>query len=442
LVVSSYQRLAEIVDCLLDPRVGIIQFAGELPIEAGAPNFFHFYAKVCNTEAFDPRKNFAAGGGASTERASALAKAIGEGVERYCSAQYDLEELPLYSWEKAPFRCVEPDAFALYGSAQYAAPGMLYVPFENTTPVRWAPTLDPLNEETWYVPAGMVFLPYVYYQGSDDAPIVQPVSTGLACHLSAQEAALSGLCEVVERDAFMITWQARLSAPHIRLDSLSDANLDRVERFQRAGATIMMLDITLDTGIPTILSVFRHPSPHAPPIGFATATALNPEDAVRKSLEELAHTRNYMQHITSWLPRLVTAPPEYENIVDQRTHLNFWCDHAHTALADFIFASSERKSFKDIPNLATGRPHEDVLLACRRIRAIGHQVLLADVTTEDVASLGLSVMRAVIPGFQPLQMGYAYRPLGGSRLWEIPQKLGYRGITRESGDNPVPHPFP
>ncbi len=67
---------------------------------------------------------------------------------------------------------------------------------------------------------------------------------------------------------------------------------------------------------------------------------------------------------------------------------------------------------------------------------------MCDVTTEDVRALGLTVVRALVPGYHPLFMGYHLRALGGERLWTIPQRLGYRGITRADGDYPYPHPFP
>ena len=73
---------------------------------------------------------------------------------------------------------------------------------------------------------------------------------------------------------------------------------------------------------------------------------------------------------------------------------------------------------------------------------MNHRVLLAELTTPDVGGLGLSVVRAVIPGFHQLFMGHALRCLGGTRLWEVPQQLGYPGVTREGGDNPAPHPYP
>jgi ribosomal protein S12 methylthiotransferase accessory factor len=54
----------------------------------------------------------------------------------------------------------------------------------------------------------------------------------------------------------------------------------------------------------------------------------------------------------------------------------------------------------------------------------------------------LKVVRAIIPGFHPLFMGHKLRALGGSRLWQVPQSLGYQGINRDTGDNPAPHPYP
>jgi ribosomal protein S12 methylthiotransferase accessory factor len=77
-----------------------------------------------------------------------------------------------------------------------------------------------------------------------------------------------------------------------------------------------------------------------------------------------------------------------------------------------------------------------------RIRAVGQRVLLADLTPHDLAPLGLSVVRAIVPGFQPLAFGHALRALALPRLWTVPQQLGYAGITPRTGDNPAPHPFP
>jgi ribosomal protein S12 methylthiotransferase accessory factor len=439
---GSFRRLTGLADALVDDRVGIVRYVEELPPEHGAPRFFHYYARACNTGVFSRQDNFAVTGGAAADRATAMAKAVGEAVERYCSALYELHDLPLCSRADAPFRTAEPGRFALYSPDQYDSPGFPFVPFDDDTPIRWAPATDPLTGEAWFVPAASIFMPYQYYLGDGDSPILQPVSTGMACHCSPPEAAVSGLCEVVERDAFLIAWQAMLAPPRLAVDALSDANYDLVRRFERTGAAVTLFDLPTDTGVPTILSVLRGGSAARPGLVFATSTALDPEEAVRKSLEELAHTRRYMQQILDQLPRLTPAPPAHENVVDQLTHLNFWCDGANARLADFLFGSADRVDFDDLPRLSTGDPWADLEVLCERIGETGFRALVADLTTPDVGELGLSVVRAVVPGFHPLCMGYDRRAVGGTRLWEMPQKLGYRGITPGSGDNPSPHPFP
>ena len=438
---KSLRRLLDVIDHLVDDRVGIIHSVVEIPRRAGDPEFFQYLGQACNTQALSGKMNFSATGGVSTDRESAIAKAVGEAVERYCSAFYETDEMPLCSYESATFPCVAADKFALYSHEQYRQQDFPYVPFETTTPVRWAQVINPMNGEVTFLPAAMVYLPYYYDFSEQESPIVQPMSTGLACHCSTNEAAIGAICEVIERDAFTITWQAALARPCIVVETLDDANYDRVNRFRDAGHSVTLFDITLDVGVPTVLSVLRNNVPQAPALVLAAAADLSPERAVCKSLEELEHTRRYSQLITSHMPRLV-PDPQYKNVVDQISHLNFWCDHINAPLADFLFASDKRIDFNEMTNLATGDAGQDLDGLLAKLHTIGHQSFIVDITTPDIEELGLVVMRAVIPGFHPMFLGHELRALGGSRLWEIPQKLGYRGVDRITGDNPIPHPFP
>jgi ribosomal protein S12 methylthiotransferase accessory factor len=437
------QPLFDILEYLVDDQVGIIHDVQEIPREPGAPDFFHFFAQAGSTLAFSKQDNSRTriAGGASAHREKAMAKAIGEAVERYCSALYDAEEFPFVAYASASFSCIKPSEFALYSCEQYESPGFPFIRFDERTPVRWVPAQEMTTGDLCYVPAAMVFVPYSYDKECGECPITQPISTGLACHGSWEEAALSAICEVIERDAFTIAWQARLGMPQIRLGSLSDGNRNLVARFERTGSEVTMFDLTLDHGIPTILSALRGTSSEVPGLAYAASSHPDPEQAVCKSLEELAHTRAFAYHLKAMLPPLVPGA-DYGNVVKRDDHVRFYCDHANAHLADFIFGSDRRVAFQDIPCPGTGNPVEDLRLLIERIYGVNQKVLLYDLTTPDVGELGLRVIRAVIPGFHRLALGHRIRALGGSRLWEVPQKLGYPGITRESGDNPVPHPYP
>lgn len=438
---GKLHRLSSIADRLIDDRVGVVRYVKELPKDAGAPDLFHYYAQACNTRAFTAQANFSDAGGASSERGMAVAKAIGEAVERYCSAIYDREDLPLFSFESAPFKCVPPHEFALYGEEQYESEKFPFARFESHTTLRWSPTINLTTGETLYVPASMIFMPYFFDQEHGEAAIAQRISTGLACHCSFEEAATAAICEVIERDSFTIAWQASLGRPLLNIESLNDQNQDLVARFERIGSSVTLLNLTTDSGVPTVLSVLHSTSEESPALVFAASADPDPERAVRKSLEELAHTRRLAQQLKNNEPQFAPSP-DYANVVTQDDHVHLYTNHANVHLAKFLFYSQDRIDIRDIPNLATGDPKQDLKVIVEKIHAIHHKVLVADLTTMDVQELGLRVVRAVIPGFHPLFMGHHLRALGGSRLWEVPQKLGYQGITRESGDNPVPHPYP
>lgn len=440
MLARSAENLLRVLDDLVDRTVGIIHDVEELPREAGAPEFFYYYARSCNTRAFCDQNNFAEGGGASTRRDLALAKAVGEAVERYCPALYNKEELPLTTFRHASFPCVHPSEFALHSPNQYTQTGFPFKPFTIDSPVRWSQTVEWLTGRTYFVPSAMVHIPYVYDEAAGEIPICQPISTGLACHSSLQNAALSAICEVIERDAFTISWQAHLSRPCISLKTLNEGNRDLVARLEKNGSTVVLVNMTMDAGVPTIFAVATSESLEAPAFVCAASTHLDPEEAARKALEEVAHTRVLAQGLMS--NRRAPQPiPPYGEVIDQDSHIRFYGEQSNATLASFL-TTSESVDFGSITNLSTGVPDRDLQILLQRVHQTGHRVLLADLTTPDVNELGLSVVRAIIPGFHPLFLGHRIRALGGSRLWSLPQKLGHKGISPSQGDNPAPHPYP
>lgn len=446
-------RLHELDDWLVDDTVGIVEWLEVIPRQAGEPDFFHAAARAADVRSFGLRhSNFRTTGGAATFPRDAAAKALGEAVERYCVALYDVDDLPLRSWSEISKPAVHPDELALYTREQHARPDFPWVPFREDTSVRWTRgedvSLSSRGERQispCWVPAALVHVPYFYYRDSGDAPIVQPISTGLACGGSEDAATLAALCEVVERDAFTIMWQARLSVPQIRVETLPDSAYDLVERFERTGSRVTLLNCTMDTGVPTFVSVLRSPHPSSPALVIAAAADLSAVRAVCKSLEELAHTRRYSQEIRDRMSPL-SVDDEYTQIVDQRDHLCFWGDHERLPLAGFLFASKARQDFNDVADehaaLARGDVSERLNTALSRVASTGHRVVVASLTSPDVATLGLSVVRVVVPGLHPLFMGHQVRALGGKRLREVPTSMGYEPAHPEGDDQNLPHPFP
>ena len=426
------------IPSLVDSHVGVLNAVAEVRRRPGAPNFFHYAAHLSNTQAFSEYAHSGSRGAAAADRVTAASQVIRDAVAGYCAALISEEDgkHAICSAIDAPFPCVSPAEFALFSPEQYAQPGFVYSPFRDDTPVQWSEAFDPLADESVFIPSCFRFLPYSPLVGHGEAVIAPANSIGLACDWIPSIAATDALCDVIECDTLAIVWQARMSLPQIRVETLSDANYDLVSRFERAGGSVTLLMASLDLGVPVILACLSHSASTAPARIFAAATSLDPEQAVRRSLEMLAHVEQYCQLLWSQSPRPSQDPG---HIADQTGHLNYWCDRANADNAAFLFASKERIEFDELENAATNDSMDDLFRLLERIRASGHRALLANLTTPDIEGLQMTVVRAIIPGFQPLHFGFHLRALGGTRLQTIPKKLG-RGVP--SGENPAPHPFP
>lgn len=435
---------------LVDPRTGIVREITELRVDDDDPRFVHFLSAACTTEAFGNLANFGNNGGAGATPYTALAKAIGEAVERYCSAVFDYDDLVWSPYERLDEPATPPDAYALYLPEQYAAARFPWRPFTERSPIGWGRGRSLVTGGQVLVPATFVFVPYHYRADRPDTPIAQPISTGLACGSSVADATLSALCEVIERDAFTTMWQAGLSRPRVRLDGAIAASAelsDLVDRFHAVGLTVHLVDIGTDVRCPTIMAIADGRADTSPALAFAAASHPEPLVAARKAIEELAHTRRFAAQVMDYLPPVpVDVAGGHPAVDGQRAHLRFYCPQDARPPAAFAWASD---TWVDLAAVATCHPDgrgtpaaahvPDVLaaLVCE-VAATGSDVIACDLTTPDVAELGLSVVRVVVPGFHPLQMGHANRCLGGTRL----STAAGGGTWSAARDNPYPHPFP
>jgi ribosomal protein S12 methylthiotransferase accessory factor len=435
--------ILDLWDELVDPRVGIIRKIRALPIDEDEPNFFHYLSTACDTSAFAPRENFANNGGVGVTPRRAIAKAMGEAVERYCSAIFDEDDLVFAAYEELDVPRTRPEAFALYSHEQHAEPGFPYKPFTVASRIGWTRGTSLLTGEKILLPAAAVYVPYYYNRRRGETPVMQPISTGLACGASWASAALGGLCEAIERDAFTITWQSRLSRPLVARHDLPAAADDRVRRFEAHGLEVKVVDITTDLGCPVVLTVAVGRAPTSPAVAVAAAAEPSFEVALTKSLEELAHTRKYAAQLMDYTPEVVLdVAAGHPAVQSQREHLRVFCPQEAAAHAAFLWAGDEAPPPAGGP--VDDRPAPEALLQSlvERVGAACLEPIACDLTTPDVADLGLSVVRVAVPGLHPLCMGHRNRALGGRRLYEVPAALGHRPLVPGEPDNPYPHPFP
>jgi ribosomal protein S12 methylthiotransferase accessory factor YcaO len=60
---------------------------------------------------------------------------------------------------------------------------------------------------------------------------------------------------VIERDAFTLTWQARLSHSCIQHDTIPASAFDLVQRFRDVRIDVKIIDISMDVAVPTFMTI-------------------------------------------------------------------------------------------------------------------------------------------------------------------------------------------
>jgi len=416
---------------LVSPYVGVVRGVQEV---LGGPQDVRLVTMWCETAhaatlVGSPVAHGGGGSGACT--VDARAAAIGEAVERYSASFADPDGLVVATARELGPSAVDPGRFALFTAAQYATPGFPYVRFDRDTRLAWvAGRTLPEGEPAW-LPAQIVHL----VSDRREPPICRSTSNGLACHVDAAEATRRALLEVVERDAFMITWNARLSWPRLIWKDNDAIEAFMRERVAPTGLRVRAIDLSAFWDVPCVLGVARSDAPGAAPLGVGAAAAATVERAVEKAVDEAVRVRTWAQAL-----RLHGVPPPDE-IRDFDDHVRFYAEPVNAVRASFLDASPCTRPAADVRPVPGKTATAQVEAICERLARRSASAYAVDVTSPDVREAGLAVVRVVAPELCALDVEHDARMLGGRRLYDEPLRLGWQRLT-ESDVNPDPHPFP
>jgi ribosomal protein S12 methylthiotransferase accessory factor len=426
---------------LISPRVGIIRSVSRVSRGTEEPS----PPVVCQAliSQFDYRTaktadRMAAGKG-ETER-EAILGAIGEALERYCSYQQNPEAAPRATALELGNAAIRPHEWVLYSDRQYSSRGFPYDKPGDQTPIGWTRACELPGESEAFAPASLVYL-YFNPKGPDGY-FCPPTSNGLAAGPSLSSAILGGLYELIERDAFLITWMNRLAAPQVEYSNIGGIAARIQSHYARFGIEALVFDITTDIGVPVMMAMAVDRSGGGPAVVVGLGCHLDPSVALKKALMEVCQVR------PSESLKFAKNPPwerlkVYADVKSLEDHAGFAAIPGNLHEFDFLMRSGRSKAIEDLPCGSVGEATADLAHCVKLLRAAGCRVAYVDLTTPDIAPYGVSVVRAIATGLQPMHFGAGEERLGGRRLFEAAAKLGYSTEIRTEEDlNPCPHPLP
>lgn len=432
--------MKELLAPLASRRTGVVSGMTVLAPSHGNEDVSHCSAGSPRIERIPGFREVDATGGSGFDAKDAVARGLFECVERYCGANSDIDQLLLERASAGP-EFLQGDELPLFTDSQYKEPDFPFCRFDSDALIYWLEGRSLVSGKLRYVPAVLVSVPYLATREAE--LLAPPVSIGLAAGDSWTKAALRGLLEVVEREAFTIMWMNRLSMPRLSLDPASFLARRLGRLLDRTGGHITFVDITDDLGIPTVLAVLDRQllGRRLVTMGASSKPTLM-EAAKKAALEALGCYERVRQDQEQPEGPWVCAP-DFSNVEDYVQHCLVYADPKLQHELDFVIASTSEKVIYDdaSPRL---RPDELLLDYTKRIADTGSEVICVTLTTRDVEQSGIHVVKTIIPQAVPLNPRHRCLPLAHRRLYTVPRALGYVDVepTIDQLNTSVPHPFP
>jgi ribosomal protein S12 methylthiotransferase accessory factor len=347
-------------------------------------------------------------------------------------------------------RAVDPRSLGVHFADSYRRPGFPFQPFDEDLAYRWVWGYSFARQEPVLVPESYVYYRTPHVEG-DPLPAAYEVSNGCALGGCLEEAILHGILEVAERDAFLMTWYARMPVPRIDLDSARDRTIPTMAELMRTGAGYhtMLFDTTVEHGVPCVWAMAVDPTddPDRPKAVCAAGSHLDAERAARNALGELG---SILDHVVRTFPNERLRARAMANdpaLVTQMADHSLLYGDRHTFDRLGFLAATPDTSFAEMSTGDSFRHadlRDDLLELAGRYIESGLDVVVVDQTTPEHVAGGLCCVKVIIPGTLPMTFGHQFRRIDGlPRLYEVPWLLGYRDRRLGPEDvNPHPHPFP
>lgn len=184
---------------LLESRyTGLLTAIGPVPRRPHDPDVFVWAGAA--VPAGRRREALHVGAASMVEEGARLA-CFGEALERLAAEPAPTDDLVRATAAELGDAAIAPHRWCLFSRDQHATEGFPYAPFDAATETHWTRCRVARDGASRLVPAELVYLDVPFARR-----ITAGVSTGLAAGPTADDAALRGLQEQLERDAVASAW--------------------------------------------------------------------------------------------------------------------------------------------------------------------------------------------------------------------------------------------
>lgn len=378
-------------------------------------------------------------------------KSIAEATERYLwynSDEFYSKDIIRSTYSNLGSRAM--DIFSLAGFSNEQIRNFSILSFDKNDYFGWIKAECLGSKKGIYCPAQLFSQHYsnecvrkLYDQENKEPMLRWSITTGLATGRSQEEAIVKGIMEVIERDAFMITYLNKISPPVLDLDDLSeqDPDIAKVLReFKKYDLEVSFIQLLTDFPVFVFAAIIIDRTGAGPAFSIGASADFDLKTCLLDALSEshivrLGLKNRYDQKLRS-----------DKNNFGRQDRLAYWANAKKLPDIEFLikgkrFSVALNKNFYAIKRESEHKKyyHKQLSFLTCKLKEMNYEAYVCELTTKPIKKIGLRTAQVVIPGLQPLHLNEGIPYLHGRRLKTVPQKLGYE--TPEEL-NQEPHPFP
>ncbi|CAN5365817.1 TOMM precursor leader peptide-binding protein [soil metagenome] len=352
------------------------------------------------------------------------------------------------SYETLGARAIDPREFVLSAPEQAVEPAYLLAPYDPTAVYDWIPAYSWRQKKEVLIPEQVAYYDLAFDAAARANRFIIETSNGCALGSSYGEAALFGLCEVLERDAYLTSWYGRFAPIRLDLSDYPDAYVQAlIARMEGVGLQVNVFDIGVGLPLSAVACMAVDPSPQAAiKTRTAAGASLNPTQAISAALVEVCTNIIELEpEAVEALHRSGSAMLQDPGLVrTMADHTSLYAHPAAFSRLDFMMRTPhERNAREHFATWLDRVPPFDLPAELDRlveaVLGVSHDVLIVDQGFDALDALGVKAVKVLAPGLMPMSFGHQYRRIAHKRLETA-------AIARGRDENiPVtflPHNFP
>lgn len=418
-----------------------------LPISyTDMPQIYEVYINI-NLPYIDNEKQGRSSSVASSKNFhTALSKAIGEGLERYFLHCCQIKKVECV--QATYDECVKKSNFVvdlhrICGFFDWQRNKFPQLGYQKDKQFCWVTGRQIFSDrlpQKAYLPAQMVF--WGSNEFVDEQILGFGTTNGGGAYFSREGAILSGIHELIQRDAFLIHWLRRISPARIDPATIDDEELqDLLLEITRYKYEIFILYTTLDLEVPSVVALLIDRVKGEPVFSVGGGAGFSVKNAIRQAIYEALSIAATIRE-----GEKVSLSGEYEPFltsnINKRERIRVWRGKVAEERLSFIM-QGKKISYQDAKRyerkFTTQNNELDYLLKKFEKKGQGYSVYVYEVDSSILSNIGYHVTKVLIPKLLPLYLTEHHAPINSERLREVPTRLDHLALEEL---NPWPHPFP